>query len=106
MPKRYRFEFDLICHDRKRLIDAAVEQELDNRKHPPVMPDGVSRGAIYLDDGDTPVPPEELHSWFDKNFGQAISMLASQYMLDFFDKWDCCEPKTYNVREVSDVEAA
>jgi hypothetical protein len=106
VPKKYRFEFDLICHDRKRLIDAAVEHELDNRKHAPAMSDGVRRGIVHLDDGDTPVPSEELHNWFDKNFNEAISIVASEYMDDFFDKWSCCEPIMFNVREVSDVEAA
>ena len=85
--------------------DAAVEQELDNRNHAPVLPDGVSRGAISLNDG-MPVPAEELHSWFDKNFNEAISMVASEHVLDFFDKWGCCELKMYNVREVSNVEGA
>jgi hypothetical protein len=101
----YRATMDLVCKDRKKIIDRAIELELERRKDIPTVAGGAVYygGAAFLDDGETLVPADQLREHFTKNFDDAVAEVWYRLMDEaFFEQFDC-EWKSYNVEEL--VEA-
>jgi uncharacterized glyoxalase superfamily metalloenzyme YdcJ len=97
----YRATMDLVFRDRKKIIDRAVELEIEQRGNPiTIMGGAVYRsGKAFLDDGETLVPVDQLRDHYTKVFDDAVAMVWQWHMEEFFEQFDC-DWRTYNVEEV------
>jgi hypothetical protein len=96
---------DLVFKDRRKIIDRAVELEIEQRSYPVTIAGGAiyECGTAFLPDGETLVPVDQLRDHFTKNFDDAVALVWHRLMDEaFFEQFDC-EWKSYNVEEL--VEA-